>query len=198
MVYFLKNYEWEQIHSFLLTWILIKFSWVAGREVSSASKLKFAHNLWTLCCHSFWCVVLTRIPLLIIYILVKFIIMKVSPLLPIHIFLPNFCHAFLLPQYLGLEQIQGMHTSVCCICQYYPSHSSFCGGKNDSRGPLRTNRALNNTNGRKTLPTTHRNYVERHRLSTIMLVFSHSSYLMSLLNRLLIWNLLNCLRFMKK
>lgn len=95
--------------------------------------LKFAHNLWTLCRHSFWCVVLTRIPLLIIYVLVKFIIMKASPLLPVHIFLPNFCHAFLLPQYLGARANSGnagkcvLHMSILSITFI------ICGGKNDSR-----------------------------------------------------------------
>lgn len=62
--------------------------------------LKFAHNLWVLCCHSFWCVVFTSILLFIIYMLGK-CVMKASHLFSICVFPPNFCPVLLLQHYFG-------------------------------------------------------------------------------------------------
>lgn len=48
--------------------------------------------------------------------LVKFVILKANPLLPICIFLPNCCHAVLLPQDLGASTNSGnAHKCVLCV-----------------------------------------------------------------------------------
>lgn len=193
MVYFLKNYKWEQIQWFPLSthWILIKFSWVAERRVSSVSMLKFAHSLWTLCRHSFWCVVLTGYnTLLIIYMLVKFIIMKANPLLPIRIFLPNCCHAVLLPQDLGARANSG-NAHKCVLCMSILSITFIILWRKPlilELGALEDKWSPEQHKLKKEPP--HHTEIMWKGCTTIMLFFSRSSYLMSLLNRLLIWNLL--------
>lgn len=125
MICFLKNYKLEHsVTSFLVTWILIKFSWVGGRGVSLASILKLAHNLWLLSCHSFWCMVLMGLPLLTIYMLAEHIILRPVPYSP-NASLPQPVMPFYFHNIQRLEQIQGMQMSLRYTCHYYPPCSSF-------------------------------------------------------------------------
>lgn len=155
-------------------------------------RLKFAYNLWLLCCHSFWCVVLTRTPLWVIYMLVKCIVMKTGLLFPN----AYFCYALLLLQYLGARAISvsAIHVSIIHHIHHSVQEST------DSRvGGLWGQIGYQPAHiWRKTISCIHTNYVGRHSLSTVMLLFPHSSFFISLLDTLLIWNLFYSLGYMQK
>lgn len=168
---------------------------MAERGVSLASRLKFAHKLWLLCCHSFQCIVLTRTPLWVIYTLVKCIVMKTGLLLPICIFRPHFCHALLLSQYLGARASSVSATHVSII---HHIHHSVQESTDSRAGGLWGQIGYQPAHiWRKTLSCINANYVGRHSLSTIMLLFPRSSFFISLLDSLLMWNLFYSLGYMQ-
>lgn len=128
--------------------------------------------------------------------LVKRIVMKAGLLLPICIFCPHFCHALSLPQYLGARasSVNATHVSIIHHIHHSVEESTDSGAWR-LWGQIGYQPAHI---WRKTLSCTHTNYVGRHSLSTIVLLFPCSSFFFSLLDTLLIWNLFYSLGFMQK
>lgn len=159
--------------------------------------LKFAHNSWVLCCHSFWCVVFTSILLFIIYMLVKCVIMKASHLFSICRLPPNFCHVLLLQHYFGARANLGntpeyaIHVSVI----HYIHHP--VGENMDSRAVgLEDNRTPNSINLKKDpLDFTHKSTKGCAFLQYAALLRQR---ILRAFARLLMWNVLYSFRFMKK
>lgn len=125
--------------------------------------------------------------------LVECIVMQTGLLLPTCIFRPHFCHALLLPLYLGARASSVSATLVSIIHHIHHSVLSRvrAGGLWGQIGyqPAHI--------WRKTPACVHTNYVGRRSLSTIMLLFPRSSFYISLLDTLWIWNLFYSLGYMQ-
>lgn len=165
--------------------------------MSLASILKFAHNLWVLCCHSFWHVVLTSILLLIIYMLVTCVIMKASHLLPIRISL-QISVVFLLQQRFGARAHLGNAHEYVLYVSVLPIILVILWRKTQilELGASEDNGTPNSTNLKKDP------LLYTHKGSKGYAFPQYAGFLVPLIlhpfARLLIWNLLYSFGFMKK